>query len=70
MWINTTEKDPEVFARQAEGRCSTYLAAKERHATDGTQTGSDDEMTGLQRRVRKLHTRMLLRFDFARKQIV
>lgn len=48
MWINTTEKDPEVFARQAEKVCETYLAAQERNAEDGTRTVSVDEMTGLQ----------------------
>ena len=48
MWINTTEKDPEVFQRQVEAVCETYLQAPQRHATDGTRTISVDEMTGLQ----------------------
>lgn len=48
MWINTTEKDPAVFAEQVCEVCDTYLAATEKFESDGTRTMSCDEMTGLQ----------------------
>ncbi len=48
QWINTTEKDPDVFACQVEAVCQTYLEAPQRYAADGTRTVSVDEMTGLQ----------------------
>lgn len=48
MWLNTKEKDPEVFQREVENVCQTYLAAVERHQQDGTHTVCCDEMTGIQ----------------------
>ena len=48
QWINTTEKDPDVFARQVKEVCQTYLDAPRRFEEDGTRTVSVDEMTGLQ----------------------
>jgi DDE superfamily endonuclease len=48
MWLNTKEKDPEVFQRQVEEVCETYLAAPGRHAERGTHTVCCDEMTGVQ----------------------
>lgn len=48
MWLNTKEKDPEVFQRQVEEVCETYRAAPERAAEHGTHTVCCDEMTGIQ----------------------
>ncbi|CAN5832507.1 IS630-like element ISMsm2 family transposase [soil metagenome] len=47
-WLNTTEKDPEVFARQVEAVCETYLQAPALQQSQGTHTVCVDEMTGLQ----------------------
>ena len=47
MWINTTEKDPVLFQRQAAEVCRTYLEAPE-NKRKGIHTVSVDEMTGLQ----------------------
>jgi len=48
MWINTKEKDPEVFQQQVETVCETYQQAAERFEEDGTHTVCCDEMTGVQ----------------------
>ena len=48
MWINTKEKDPELFQQQVEAVCQTYLQANERFEQDGTRTVCCDEMTGIQ----------------------
>src|SRR3954469_11629769 len=48
MWLNTTEKDPETFERQAAEVCATYLEAPLKAAVDGTHTVSVDEATSLQ----------------------
>lgn len=48
MWLNTTEKDPETFERQAAKVCATYLEAPRKAAVDGTHTVSLDEATSLQ----------------------
>jgi len=48
MWLNTKEKDPEVFQREAETVCKSYQAAAELHEQQGTHTVSCDEMTGIQ----------------------
>lgn len=48
MWINTQEKDPEVFQQEVEAVCQTYLKAPERFEQDGTRTVCCDEMTGIQ----------------------
>lgn len=48
MWLNTTEKDPEKFQREAAKVCATYLDAPRKAAVDGTHTVSVDEATSLQ----------------------
>lgn len=48
MWLNTTEKDPERFEREAAAVCQTYLDAPRKAAVDGTHTVSVDEATSLQ----------------------
>ena len=48
MWLNTTEKDPETFERQAAKVCETYLEAPLKAAVDGTHTVGVDEATSLQ----------------------
>src|SRR4051794_15362625 len=48
MWLNTTEKDPERFKREAAEVCATYLDAPRKAAADGTHTVSVDEATSLQ----------------------
>jgi transposase len=47
-WLNTTEKDPKVFAQQVEAVCDTYLEAPALEKSHGTHTVCVDEMTGLQ----------------------
>lgn len=48
MWLNTTEKDPDLFQQQVETVCKTYQAATTLHEREGTHTVSCDEMTGIQ----------------------
>jgi len=48
MWLNTTEKDPEKFQREADNVCQTYLEAPAKAVADGTHTVSVDEATALQ----------------------
>lgn len=48
IWLNTTEKDPEKFQREAEIVCQTYLEAPTKAAERGTHTVSIDEATSLQ----------------------
>ncbi|MGZ3397342.1 MAG: IS630 family transposase [Isosphaeraceae bacterium] len=47
-WLNTTEEDPKVFARQVEAVCDTYREAPALEKSRGTHTVCVDEMTGLQ----------------------
>ena len=47
-WLNTKEKDPEVFQQQVENVCQTYLRASDRFFTEKTRTVSVDEMCGIQ----------------------
>lgn len=47
-WLNTKEKDPEVFEQQVECVCQTYLAAPELYFQENTHTVSVDEMPGIQ----------------------
>lgn len=47
-WLNTKEKDPEVFRQQVELVCETYLQAPQRFSLENTRTISVDEMTGIQ----------------------
>ena len=47
-WLNTKEKDPDVFQTQVEIVCQTYLAAPELYFQHHTHSVSTDEMTSLQ----------------------
>ncbi|MGB6043441.1 MAG: transposase [Pirellulales bacterium] len=47
-WLNTKEKDPEVFQQQVENVCQTYLAAPDLYFQENTHTVSVDEMPGVQ----------------------
>lgn len=48
MWLNTKEKDPQVFEEGVKTVCKTYQQAPELHQQNGTHTISVDEMTGIQ----------------------
>ena len=48
MWLNTKERNPEVFQREVENVCNTYFAAVERYEKTGANTVCCDEMTGIQ----------------------
>jgi len=48
MWLNTTEKNPDTFEREAVTVCQTYLDAPRKAAEDGVHTVSVDEATSLQ----------------------
>jgi transposase len=48
MWLNTTEKNPDTFQREAAIVCQTYLDAPQRATANGTHTVSVDEATSLQ----------------------
>lgn len=56
-WCNTTEKDSELFQKQVEAVCQTYLEALERHRQSGTITICVDEMTSLQANERRDETK-------------
>jgi len=47
-WLNTTEKDPQLFAQQVQVVCQCYLDAPELYVQHHTHTVSVDEMTGIQ----------------------
>ena len=47
-WLNTKEKDPEVFAAQVQIVCQTYLEAPDLYFQENTHTVSVDEMPGIQ----------------------
>ena len=47
-WLNTKEKDPEVFEQQVQTICQTYLAAPDLYFQENTHTVSVDEMPSLQ----------------------
>lgn len=47
-WLNTKEKDPEVFEQQVQTVCQTYLAAPDLYFQENTHTVSVDEMPGIQ----------------------
>jgi len=47
-WLNTKEKDPDVFQTRVEIVCQTYLEAPELYFQCHTHTLSTDEMTGIQ----------------------
>lgn len=47
MWLNTTERDEELFQAQAKTVCEAYLTANESFERDGRRTVGTAEMTGL-----------------------
>lgn len=47
-WLNTREKDPEIFTQRVEAVCQTYLNAPELYYCNDTHTVCVDEMPGLQ----------------------
>ncbi len=47
-WLNTKEKDPEVFEQQVQTVCQTYLEAPDLYFQENTHTVSVDEMPSLQ----------------------
>jgi len=47
-WLNSKEKDPEVFEQQVQLVCQTYLEAPELYFQANTHTVSVDEMPGIQ----------------------
>jgi transposase len=47
-WLNTTQKDPELFAAQVEMVCACYHDAPQLYRFHNTHTISTDEMTGIQ----------------------
>ena len=55
-WLNSTEKDPEVFNAQVQTVCNTYLEAPELYFQYNTHTVSVDEMTGVQALERNAET--------------
>ena len=48
IWLNTTQKNADVFNREAAAVCRTYLEAPQKAADNGTHTVSVDEATSLQ----------------------
>lgn len=47
-WLNTTEKDPQLFGQQVQIVCQCYQEAPELYFQHHTHTVSVDEMTGVQ----------------------
>lgn len=47
-WLNTTEKDPQLFQQQVEIVCGSYLEAPALYHQCHTHTVCVDEMTGIQ----------------------
>lgn len=47
-WLNTKEKDEELFAQQVQNVCYAYLEAPDLYHLENTYTVSMDEMPGLQ----------------------
>ena len=47
-WLNTTEKDPELFQAQVQIVCACYHDAPQLYSQHDTHTISVDEMTGIQ----------------------
>lgn len=48
MWLNTKEKDPQVFEAAVNTVCATYRDAPDLDEQKGTHTLCCDEMTGIQ----------------------
>jgi transposase len=55
-WLNTTEKDPQLFEQQVQTVCQCYQEAPELYSQYHTHTVSVDEMTGLQALERNAQT--------------
>jgi transposase len=55
-WLNTTEKDPQLFEQQVQTVCQCYLEAPELYFQYHTHTVSVDEMTGIQALERNAQT--------------
>jgi transposase len=68
MWLNTTEKDPDLFQQQVETVCKTYQAASVLREREGTHTVSCDEMTGIQALERAAPTKPALPDQVAREE--
>lgn len=47
-WLNTKEKDPDVFEQQVQNVCQTYLEAPGLYFQENTYTVCVDEMPGIQ----------------------
>ena len=47
-WLNTKEKDSEIFKQQVQIVCQTYLEAPDLYFQENTHTVSVDEMPGIQ----------------------
>jgi len=47
-WLNTTEKDPQLFQAQVQMVCACYHDAPQLYSHHNTHTLSVDEMTGIQ----------------------
>lgn len=56
-WLNTTEKDPQLFEQQIQVVCQCYLEAPELYFQCNTHTVSVDEMTGVQALERNAETK-------------
>jgi len=56
-WLNTTEKDPKLFAQQVQIVCECYQEAPELYFQHHTHTVSVDEMTGVQALERNAKTK-------------
>ena len=56
-WCFTTEKDQELFQKQSQVVCDTYLDAPRRMADDNVCTISVDEMTSLQANEKRAPTK-------------
>jgi transposase len=58
-WLNTTEKDPELFAAQVQMVCACYQDAPQLYFYHDTHTICVDEMTGIQALERTAATRTM-----------
>ena len=72
-WLNTTEKDPELFKQQVHIVCNCYLQAPELYFQCNTHTVCVDEMTGIQALERNQETKPIkpglparVEFEYAR----
>lgn len=68
MWLNTKEKDPDLFQQQVETVCKAYQAAPAAREHDRTHTVSCDEMTGIQALERIAPAKPVLPDQIAREE--